>query len=131
MGKVIHFEIHVDDMERAKNFYGEVFDWTFEDWTDYAGMPYFGAVTGDDGKLGINGALIKRQGASPEPNQSVNSFVCTLGVDDYDATEKKILENGGKVALPKYALPQMAWQGYYIDTEGNIFGIHQADENAK
>ena len=34
----------------------------------------------------------------------------------------KILENGGKVAMPKYALPGMAWQGYFIDTEGNIFG---------
>lgn len=131
MGRVIHFEIHVEDMDRAKKFYGEVFDWTFEDWSDYAGMPYFGAVTGDEGQLGINGALIKRQGSAPEPNQSANSFVCTLGVDDYDATEKKILEYGGKVALPKYALPGMAWQGYYLDTEGNIIGIHQADENAK
>ena len=131
MGRVVHFEIHVDDMERAKKFYGEVFGWTFEDWSDYAGMPYFGAVTGDEGQLGINGALIKRQGDSPIPNQSVNSFVCTLGVDDYDETEKKIIENDGQVALPKYALPGMAWQGYYLDTEGNIIGIHQADENAK
>jgi len=24
---------------------GEVFRWTFEDWSVYAGMPYFGAVT--------------------------------------------------------------------------------------
>ncbi|MDI7742563.1 VOC family protein [Lysinibacillus fusiformis] len=131
MGRVIHFEIHVDDMNRAKKFYEEVFHWGFEDWSDYAGMPYFGAVTGEEGHLGINGALIKRQGASPELGQSVNGFVCTLGVDDYDATEKKILEYGGKVVLPKYALPGMAWQGYYLDTEGNIVGIHQADENAK
>jgi len=54
-----------------------------------------------------------------------------MGVEDYDAVEAKILKNGGKVALPKYALPGMAWQGYYIDPEGNIFGIHQPDENAK
>lgn len=30
MSRLIHFEIHVDDMERAKKFYGEVFGWTFE-----------------------------------------------------------------------------------------------------
>ncbi|MNJ80461.1 hypothetical protein D3C77_788510 [compost metagenome] len=54
-----------------------------------------------------------------------------MGVADYDATEAKILNNGGTLALPKYALPGMAWQGYYMDTEGNIFGIHQPDENAK
>jgi predicted enzyme related to lactoylglutathione lyase len=54
-----------------------------------------------------------------------------MGVENYDVTEAKILEKGGKVALPKYALPGMAWQGYYIDTEGNVFGIHQPDANAK
>lgn len=131
MGRPLHFEIHVDDMERAKKFYGEVFGWKYEDWTGFAGMPYFGAVTGDDSQPGINGALMQRQSAAPELGQPVNSFVVTMGVEDYDATEAKILEHGGKVALPKYALPGMAWQGYYLDTEGNIIGIHQPDQNAK
>ncbi|CAH2717062.1 hypothetical protein BACCIP111895_04251 [Neobacillus rhizosphaerae] len=131
MGRIVHFEIHVDDMDRAKKFYGEVFGWSFQDWSDYAGMPYFGAVTGNESELGINGALMQRQSAPPEPNQSLNAYACTMGVEDYDTTETKIIENGGKVSLPKYALPGMAWQGYYIDTEGNIFGIHQPDVNAK
>ncbi|WP_102691534.1 VOC family protein [Rummeliibacillus pycnus] len=131
MGRVVHFEIHVDDMDRAKQFYGEVFGWKFEDWSTYAGMPYFGAVTGDEGQMGINGALMQRQSAPPEANQPINGFVCTMGVEDYDLTEQKILNHGGKVALPKYALPGMAWQGYYLDTEGNVIGIHQPDVNAK
>jgi predicted enzyme related to lactoylglutathione lyase len=33
--------------------------------------------------------------------------------------------------LPKFAIAGMAWQAYYKDTEGNIFGIHQADKAAK
>ena len=37
---------------------------------------------------------------------------------------------GGTVALPKYALPGMAWQGYFHDTANNVFGIHQPDPNA-
>ncbi|WP_394232036.1 VOC family protein [Niallia oryzisoli] len=131
MGRLIHFEIHVDNMDRAKTFYGEVFGWTFQDWSEYAGMPYFGAVTGDDTELGINGALMQRQGPPPEQGQALNGYACTMGVEDYDSIEAKILENGGKVALPKHALPGMAWQGYYFDPEGNIFGIHQPDENAK
>ncbi|GGD14444.1 VOC family protein [Pontibacillus salipaludis] len=131
MGRIIHFEIHVDDMDRAKHFYGEVFGWTFEDWSEYAGMPYFGAVTGDADKLGINGALMKRQDPPPAPNQPINGYACTIEVGDYDSIDAKILENGGVVALPKHALPGMAWQGYYKDTEGNTFGIHQTDENAK
>ncbi|WP_408008152.1 VOC family protein [Pseudalkalibacillus sp. A8] len=131
MGRLIHFEIHVDDIERAKKFYGEVFEWKFEDWSEYAGMPYFGAVTGDENEPGINGALMQRQSASPETNQALNAYACTMGVEDFDSVESKIINNGGKVAMPKYALPGMAWQGYFIDTEGNIFGIHQPDENAK
>ncbi|MFF2482364.1 VOC family protein [Paenibacillus sp. NPDC058071] len=131
MGRLIHFEIHVDDMERAKTFYGEAFGWTFQDWSDYAGVPYFGAVTGDDNEMGINGALVKRRGEPPQPGQAMNGYACTLGVGDYDLTEQKILSLGGTVAVPKHALPGMAWQGYFVDTEGNIFGIHQPDENAK
>ncbi|MFG6147639.1 VOC family protein [Halobacillus sp. B23F22_1] len=131
MGRLVHFEIHVDDMNRAKEFYGEVFAWKFEDWSEYAGMPYFGAVTGDEKELGINGALMQRQSPPPEPNQPLNGFACTMNVEDFDSIESKIINNGGKVAMPKYALPGMAWQGYFIDTEGNIFGIHQTDENAK
>ena len=131
MGRIVHFEIHVDDMERAKKFYGEIFGWRFEDWTDFAGMPYFGAVTGDSSEHGIDGALMQRQGPPPEKNQPMNGFACTMGVEDYDSIEAKILSNGGILAMPKYALPGMAWQGYYNDTEGNVFGIHQPDENAK
>ncbi|GKV57195.1 glyoxalase [Sporosarcina sp. NCCP-2222] len=130
MSRLIHFEIHVDDMERAKTFYENVFGWTFEDWSDYAGMPYFGAVTGNENEPGINGALMQRKGPAPSANQPLNGFACTMGVADYDVTEAKILQNGGTVAMPKYALPQMAWQGYYTDTEGNLFGIHQPDPNA-
>ncbi|CAM3425692.1 VOC family protein [Paenibacillus lupini] len=131
MGRVIHFEIHVDDVERAKKFYGEVFGWTFEDWSDYAGMPYFGAVTGDAEAMGINGALMKRMGPAPQPGQAMNGFACTMGVEDFDTTAAKILSLGGELALPKHALPGMAWQGYFTDTEGNVIGIHQPDLNAK
>jgi predicted enzyme related to lactoylglutathione lyase len=53
-----------------------------------------------------------------------------MQVEDYDAVEARILAAGGVVALPKTALGGMAWQGYYVDTEGNTFGIHQDDPTA-
>ncbi len=65
VSRLVHFEIHVNDMERAKQFYGEVFGWTFEDWSEYAGMPYFGATTGPADELGVNGALVQRRGQPP------------------------------------------------------------------
>ena len=56
---------------------------------------------------------MQRQSSPPEPNQALNGYACTMEVEDYDSTEGKILHNGGTVALPKYALPGMAWQGYF------------------
>ena len=131
MGRVVHFEIHVDDMDRAKQFYGEVFGWQFEDWSNFAGTPYFGAITGNKEEMGIDGALMQRRTPSPESGQSMNAFVCTMQVEDYDTTEAAILAHGGTVSVPKHPLPGMAWQGYFTDSEGNIIGIHQPDENAK
>jgi uncharacterized protein len=41
-----------------------------------------------------------------------------------------ILENGGRVALPKFAIPGRCWQGYFIDVDNNVFDLFQVDENA-
>ena len=132
MSRVVHFELQADDLERAKAFYGAVFGWEFQDWSSAAGgSPYWGIVTGPDDQPGINGGLLQRPAPSPGPGQGTNAYVCTMGVEDYDATEKKILDAGGQVALPKMALTGMAWQGYYLDPEGNTFGIHQPDPEAK
>jgi predicted enzyme related to lactoylglutathione lyase len=53
-----------------------------------------------------------------------------LEVDDFDATAAKILSLGGQVALEKFPVIGRCWQGYFIDTEGNTFGIFEVDENA-
>lgn len=84
----------------------------------------------DSKDAGINGGLLPRPCPSPKPEQGTNAFVCTVQVDNFDDTAKKIEEAGGVVAMPKFAIPKMAWQGYFIDTEGNTFGLHQADLNA-
>jgi hypothetical protein len=130
MSRVLHFEIQADDVERAKAFYAAAFDWSFEDYGHMTGSTYWGITTGPEGEPGINGGLLQRPAPAPAPGQGTNAYVCTVGVADYDETERKILEAGGQVALPKMALTGMAWQGYYLDTEGNTFGIHQPDPDA-
>jgi predicted enzyme related to lactoylglutathione lyase len=127
----IHFEIQADDIERAKAFYGAVFGWTFQDFGHMTGSPYWGITAGAEGEPGINGGLLQRPAPAPGAGSGTNAYVCTMGVADYDDTERKILAAGGQVALPKMALTGMAWQGYYLDPEGNTFGIHQPDPEAK
>lgn len=132
MNRPVHFEIQADKPERAAKFYTEVFGWKIDKWPGLD-WDYWVVMTADkDSKEpGINGGLLKRPVSLTEQQCGVNAFVCTMQVDSYDETEQKILAAGGKVAMPKFALVGMAWQGYYLDTEGNTFGVHQADVNAK
>jgi uncharacterized protein len=129
VARVVHFEIQADDLERARAFYAAAFGWTFTDWSQVTGSPYLGVTTGE-GTPGIDGGMLQRPAPAPAPEQGTNAFVCTIEVDDFDAVAARIVEAGGQVALPKYALPGMAWQGYFLDTEGNTIGIHQPDPSA-
>src|SRR3989344_3791542 len=129
--RITHFEIQADQPERAAEFYRKVFGWKIDKW-EGGQMEYWMVMTADkDSKEpGINGGLLPRPAKTPPQECGSNAYVCTVQVDNYDEIEKKILAAGGKVAMPKFALPKMAWQGYYLDTEGNTFGIHQPDVNA-
>jgi uncharacterized protein len=131
MARVVHFEIQVDDVERAKAFYNAAFDWSFQDWGQQFGATYWGITTGPEDEMGINGGLLERPAPTPGSGQGTNAYVCTVQVDDYDDTERRILEAGGQVAMPKFAIAGMAWQGYYLDSEGNTFGVHQPDAEAR
>ena len=130
--RIVHFEIYASDTDRAMKFYGDIFGWTFQKW-DFGGLPYYGVMTApkDSTEPGINGGLLKRPGGDPTGSEAVIGFCCTIQVENIDATIEKIMNSGGTLALAKQAIPGMAWQAYYKDTEGNVFGIHQPDTNAK
>ncbi|MBI4433495.1 VOC family protein [Candidatus Uhrbacteria bacterium] len=132
MNRIVHFEIQADDLERAAKFYREVFGWTIEKWMGST-MEYWMIMTAekDSAEPGINGGLLPRPAKTPPHECGANAFVCTAQVDDFEATAAKIAAAGGQVAMPKFAIPGMAWQGYFLDTEGNVFGVHQPDAEAK
>lgn len=126
--RIVHFEIMADDPERAAAFYRSIFGWEIAKWTGPdVGTEYWMVMTApkDSAEPGINGGLLARRGPKPTEGCSANAFVCTVIVDDYDATATKIEAQGGVCQVPKFSLAGMAWQGYYKDLEGNIFGIHQ------
>jgi predicted enzyme related to lactoylglutathione lyase len=54
-----------------------------------------------------------------------------MEVVNFDATAAKVLSAGGRIAMPKFAVPGVCWQGYFIDAEGNTFGLFQPDPAAK
>jgi predicted enzyme related to lactoylglutathione lyase len=132
--RIVHFEIHADDPERAAAFYTKIFGWEIKKW-EGGDMEYWMVMTApkDSTEPGINGGLLRRpkETNAPVPKQAVTGFVCTIMVDDIDETIKKLEAEGARCALPKAPIANMAWQAYYLDTEQNVFGIHQPDPNAK
>jgi predicted enzyme related to lactoylglutathione lyase len=130
MGRVTHFEIHATDPERAIHFYTEVLGWKFTSWGN-AGWDYWLIETGPAEEPGINGGMIRRMGGSPEEGQAVNAYVCTVLVDDLDATVASATDRGATIALPRMPIPGVGWLAYVKDTEGNILGLMQTDETAK
>jgi predicted enzyme related to lactoylglutathione lyase len=120
-----YFEIQADDTQRAIGLYAGVFGWKFE---EVQGLPveYWRIETG-----GARGGLLKRPAPPPPPESGTNAFVVSIEAENFDETAQKIVSLGGKIALPKFAVPEICWQGYFVDTEGNTFGVFQVDETAR
>jgi predicted enzyme related to lactoylglutathione lyase len=115
-----HFEIPVDDPDRAEKFYASVFGWTFQ---RYPGAPqYYGMANTGETEPGINGALFQRGSAS--------ETTLTMSVDSIEDATASILAEGGKVVQDKTAIPSMGWFATCEDTEGNKIGLFTNDPNA-
>ncbi|MCK5711206.1 MAG: VOC family protein [Hyphomicrobiaceae bacterium] len=127
MARVVHFEIHAENPERAIQFYQKSFGWEFQKWE--GPMDYWLVMTGPKDQPGIDGGLVPRQGEID--GQAVIAYVCTIDVPDIDATVSTVEKNGGTIAVPKMAVPTVGWLVYFKDTEGNIFGAMQTDPEAK
>jgi|SRR5580704_12965721 predicted enzyme related to lactoylglutathione lyase len=123
----IHFEVQADNAERAKKFYESALGWKIEKANmPGGGMDYWMVETGDG--PGINGGIYKRT----DTGHKVNSFDCTISVDDIDAVIAAIKANGGKIepweGKEKWEMKGLGWFSRATDTEGNTFGLLQATD---
>ncbi|HCG99860.1 MAG TPA: glyoxalase [Actinobacteria bacterium] len=121
MPRIVHFELPVDDPERAIRFYESVFGWKIDQWE--GPQDYWLITTGEETEPGINGALARRS----DGMQVTQNTVGVLSLDDAVA---KVVDNGGTVVLPKMPIPGIGYVAYCKDTEGNIFGMMESDESA-
>jgi uncharacterized protein len=122
MPRVVHFEIAVDNPERAVQFYTKVFGWKVEKWP--GPMDYWLVTTGQAPEPGIDGALLPR-GSYPEPT------VNTISVPSVDEYIVRIQAASGKLVQPKMPIPGIGYYAVCKDSEGNTFGIMQSDPTAK
>lgn len=134
---IVHFEIPVDDIERAQNFYTSIFGWQMNKFdmpsnSSTGGDPYYGVITTevDDQHMptkpgGINGGMMKRKVAD-------QAFMNYISVDSIEEMEQKIKSNGGTIIMPKTEIaPGMGWIGVFRDTENNLMGLHELSPKHK
>jgi hypothetical protein len=133
MNRVVHFEIHAKDLDKTQKFYESVFGWDIKDMGPQMGN-YRLVNTGKDAPgvqwAGINGGITPRQGDGPRGGEPVNAYVCTIEVENIDATLQKIEQAGGTVATDKMDVPGVGILAYRKDPEGNIFGVLQPVQNS-
>jgi len=122
MNRVTHFEISAEKPEEVISFYEKAFKWKFEKWS--GPMQYWMIMTGDEKKPGIDGGLKMRDEMGP-------NTVNTVDVVDIDESIENVTKNGGKITVPKMAIPGVGWIAYFADPQGNVFGIMQSDRTAK
>ena len=117
---IVWFEIAADNVERAKSFYGSLFGWKIERFPGQ--MEYWHIDTGGSDDRPDGGLMGRKQ-----PQQGITNYIGVPSVDEFAAKVQKL---GGKICMPKTAVPQMGYFAICQDTENNVFGLWEKNESA-
>lgn len=119
----VWFEIYVDDMDRAKKFYEEVFQVELTAMmapgNEKLQMLSF-PMSEDMDAPGASGALVKMEGFSA----GHNSVIVYLGSEDCAVETGRVEAAGGKVQKEKFSIDEYGFISLITDSEGNTIGIH-------
>jgi predicted enzyme related to lactoylglutathione lyase len=111
---MVHWELIVADVERAKAFYRRVFDWKFA--TVEAGKTLI-----DTGGARWGGLQARAPGVG---TSSLNNY---FEVGDLDRALEAAIEEGATVIVPRVEVPEVGSFAMFRDPEGIPFGIMQRD----
>jgi hypothetical protein len=107
-----YIEFSAMDVGKAKEFYGGVFGWKFQDWgAEYAS---FGMES-----AGISGGF-RLAGAEDAPGRG--SPLIVLYSIDLKATEEAIVAAGGRVVVPTFEFPG-GRRFHFSDGLGNVLAV--------
>jgi predicted enzyme related to lactoylglutathione lyase len=112
------FEIYVQDMGRARAFYGAVFETRLErlEGPDIE----MWAFPMEPDRPGAPGALVKMEGFPSGGNSTIVYFTCS----DCVVEARRASESGGKIFKDKFSIGQYGFIALVFDTEGNMIGLH-------
>ena len=115
------FEIYVDDMERAINFYQGVLQVSLEQMFEpgESNIQMMGFPSNMEA-YGSSGALVHTADMPAGGNSSVVYFNC----DDCAVEAARVETFGGKLDRDKMSIGEYGFCAMAIDTEGNMIGLH-------
>jgi len=110
----VHVELNTDDVERAKEFYGKLFDWELGD-----GVPFeLGTYTTIKVGEGTGGGMLKN------PMPGVPSFwLPYVLVDDIRAATEKARSLGAKIVRDVTEVMGAGWLSIIADPTGAGLGL--------
>jgi hypothetical protein len=119
---VVYFEIPVLDLDRACDFYSNVFETKLtQEVVDGYQMAFF--ETSDD-SFGASGALVVGDVYVP----SQQGCFLYFGVESIDETIARALELGGSVLYPKKSNGDLGSVAEIQDSEGNRIALHEENK---
>ena len=112
----VHVELNTTDVEKAKNFYSQMFDWEMEDMKMGPSDTYTVIKVGE----GTGGGLLKN------PMPGIPSFwLAYVLVDDIHAATEKARKLGAKIVKDSVEVPNMGWLTIIGDPTGAALGFWQ------
>lgn len=117
MSAIVYFEIFCDQEERARKFYAELFGWKVE---SIPGTKYCNITTQE----GAAGGLTHRF----NPLQKIINY---FGVPSVQQACASVEALGGRVLVPRMAVPKEGYYALCMDSEDNLFGLWEEDLEAE
>ena len=112
----VHCELATNDVAKAKNFYGKLFDWKLEDMP-MGDFTYTMIGVGE----GTGGGMLK----NPMPN-APSMWLPYVLVDDIKVATKKARDLGANVMKDVTEVKDMGWLSIFVDPTGAMIGLWQA-----
>ena len=114
------FELYVQDMGRAKQFYEVVFGLTLTRLDSPVPDMELWSFPMAEGAPGATGALVRMEGAPSGGGGTLIYFSCA----DCSVEAAKAAANGGQIFREKFPIGQYGFIALVCDTEGNMIGLH-------
>ena len=115
----VHVELNSPDPEKAKAFYGKLFQWELNDMPNPATPDHSYTVirVGD----GTGGGIMKQVHNGPA------GWIPYVLVEDLRASTDKAEKLGGKVMKEVTEVPDMGWFSIIQDPTGSILGLWKSN----